>query len=91
MRTDAEDYLMLLIANGVDVNAVTKSQFGLTPLHMVITEPDEVRLLLKHGAKADVKTATTGETPLDLARRLASEGRPGAAESVKLLSAQAPR
>jgi hypothetical protein len=84
-KKDAEDFLSLLISNGVDVNAVTESQSGWTPLHMVITQPEEVQMLLKHGARTDIKTVD-GETPLDLARRLAAQGRPGAAESVKLLS-----
>jgi hypothetical protein len=90
-RAKAEAYLEMFIANGVDVNAVVDTPSGsdITPLHMVISEPDNIRLLLKHGAKPDIRDAN-GETALDRAKRAAAKGDAAAAETVKLLSAQAP-
>jgi hypothetical protein len=85
----AEEMLSLFIARGVDVNAVDeKSKGGWTALHMMASSGnvDGVKLLLKHGARPDIKNRT-GVTPLDYARQWQQKfpAEPNHAEVVRLL------
>lgn len=56
-----------LVSKGADINAA--DMHGDTPLHhAVLVRPDNVDVLLKAGAKPDVRNAS-GETPRELAER----------------------
>jgi hypothetical protein len=79
------------IAAGLDINRPDlRSPLLVTALHYV-TQYDKawyVRVLLEHGARADVRDAK-GETPLDRARKYQRQfpDDPEAAEKVRLLEA----
>lgn len=84
----AEEMLVLFLAKGVDINAPDERLKRWTALHAaaISGEPGETALLLKLGAKIDIRDAD-GKTPLDLAR-LAQEKQPDnsrAAETTRLL------
>ena len=68
----AEEMLVLFIARGVDVNAVSQDgSSAWTALHGMILEGniERVRMLLKHGARVDIQSKT-GLTALDFSRQL---------------------
>lgn len=84
----AEEMLALFLAKGVDINAPDERLKKWTALHAAANsgEPRETALLLKLGARTDVRDAD-GKTPLDLAR-LAQEKHPNnsrTAETLRLL------
>lgn len=67
----AAEMLSLFLARGVDINARSqKTKHHWTALHLLAMDgrPDRVAMLLKHGARPDVKDED-GMTALDLARR----------------------
>jgi len=63
----ALDVIKLLVANGVDVNAVNRN--GQTALHGAARAAEDtiVRFLAEHGAALDIKDRQ-GRTALDIAR-----------------------
>ena len=68
----AEEMLVLFIARGVDVNAVSQDgSSAWTALHGMILEGniERVRMLLKHGARVDIQSKT-GLTALDFSHQL---------------------
>lgn len=68
----AEEMLVLFIARGVDVNAVSQDgSSAWTALHGMVLEGniERVRMLLKHGARVDIQSKT-GLTALDFSRQL---------------------
>lgn len=67
----AEEILTLFLAKGVDINAGDIRASNLTALHVASVEHDvkKAELLIKHGAKLDVKDAN-GRTPLDFVRSM---------------------
>ncbi len=85
---EAEEMLSLFLARGVDVNAGDQRVKGWTALHAVaMSEPvSKVTLLLRHGARVDVRDED-GNTPLDLARRALQQHRhnPALPETILLL------
>jgi hypothetical protein len=72
-KTEAKKMLGFFQSRGVDINSkdtkLTKA--GLTALHHAVyaNEPQQVELLLAHGAKTDVRD-DKNQTPLELARSL---------------------
>ena len=74
---EAEEMLELFISRGVDINAGDVNAGHWTALHTIVAEGnvDRVKLLLAHGAKGNVGN-DDGESPLDMARRMAAL-RPG--------------
>ena len=72
---DKTQLLQYLIKKGVDINALDERS-GVAALHAVVIENDldAVELLLKNGARLDVKDKNTGKTPLDFA--LERRGKP---------------
>jgi hypothetical protein len=91
---EAEQMLTLFLSRGVDIDAGAKSFKDRTALHSaaVAGSVGEVTLLLKHGARADVRDAD-GQTALDLARLIAQQhpGEPNRAEVVRLLEDARPK
>ncbi len=86
--TTAEEMLSLFIAHGVDINAGDERTRHWTALHTVAMEgsPERVTLLMKHGARVDVRDAD-GRTPLDFAREMQQKHptEPNRAEVVRRL------
>jgi hypothetical protein len=84
----AEEMLSLFIARGVDVNAGNERTRHWTALHGTVFDgkPDRVAMLLRHGARVDVR-GTDGMSPLDYARREQQKALndPNRAEIVRLL------
>lgn len=68
---DAEETLTFLLSHGLDVNAGDQEAKNLTALHGAASDAnvERAKLLLKYGARVDVKDAR-GLTPLDVARRM---------------------
>jgi Ankyrin repeats (3 copies) len=66
---DAEEMLSLFLARGVDINARSRLAHDWTALHLAASggEVAVAELLLKHGARVDVRDRD-GKTPLDVAR-----------------------
>jgi hypothetical protein len=85
---EAEEMLTLFLSRGVDINAGAKTFKDRTALHgaAVAGSVGEVALLLKHGARVDLRDAD-GQTALDLARQIQQQhpGEPNRAEVVRLL------
>lgn len=65
----AFDEMAALIAGGANVNALGED--GFTALHWAARDGNLnlVKLLLEHGAKADIKDRLFGDTPIDLAKQ----------------------
>ncbi len=84
----AEEMLSLFLSRGVDINAGSKHFKGRTALHdaAISGAISEVNLLLKHGARLDVRDET-GDSPLDYAIMLLRKfpNQPNRAEVVRLL------
>ncbi len=84
----AEEILALFLDKGVDINAPDERLNGWTALHgaAISREPKEVALLLKYGAKVDVRD-THGRTPLELARLVQTKRQDDSqlAETIRLL------
>lgn len=84
----SEGTLALLVSRGVDINARNSQEQGLTALHAAALagEANGVRLLLAHGARADLQD-DKGRTALELARTAAGKhpDDAGLAEVVQLL------
>jgi hypothetical protein len=72
---EREELLKYLVGKGLDVNRIDVHQ--LTPLHhaVIANEADEVRILLSHGARPDVRDGKFRLTPLELALKLQLEGK----------------
>lgn len=72
-REEKERTLEFLIAKGLDINRIDAHQ--LTPLHgaVLANSLEEVDILLRHGARADIKDARFGLTALELAVKLQTE------------------
>lgn len=91
---EADDMLTLFLSRGVDIDAGAKSFKGRTALQSaaVAGAVGEVTLLLKHGARLDVRDAE-GHTALDLARQIGDQhpGEPNRAEVVRLLEEAAAK
>jgi hypothetical protein len=87
----AEEMLELFLARGVDINAGNQEAQNWTALHSRASESnaDRARLLLKHGARADVRTLG-GIRPLDIARKAQKRhpDNPAATEMIDLLEAE---
>ena len=87
---EAEEMLTLFLSRGVDIDAGNRQVRGWTALHAVSMgdPPAAVALLLKYGARTDVRDED-GRTPLDLARRSQSRypDNPHIAETIRLLEA----
>jgi hypothetical protein len=83
---EAEAMLSLFLSRGVDINAVATN--SRTALHdaAIAGAVGEVALLLKHGARTDVRDAD-GHTALDFARQIQQQhpSEPNRAEVVRLL------
>lgn len=73
--SEREAVLGFLIKHGLDVNRIDVHQ--LTPLHgaVLANSPEEVAMLLRNGARADVKDKKFGLTPLEFASQLQSDGK----------------
>ena len=88
--TEAEEILAIFLSRGVDINAVNQQANGWTALHIVVgDQPEKVDLLLKHGARTDIRDQD-GRTPLELAR-YAQQRRPNnpyLPETIRRLEAQ---
>ena len=86
----AEEMLALFLSRGVDINAGHRQGKNWTALHLAAMSdpPAKVALLLKYGARTDVRDED-GRTPLDLARRSQSRypNDPYTAETIRLLEA----
>ena len=86
----AEEMLALFLSRGVDINAGHRQGKNWTALHLAAMSdpPAKVALLLKYGARTDVRDED-GRTPLDLARRSQSRypNNPYIAEKIRLLEA----
>lgn len=84
----AEKTLLRFMAQGVDINAVDVGTRNWTALHGAALEGEvaQVKLLLRHGARADMRD-TEGLTPLDLARigQAKHPNEPNRAEVVRIL------
>ncbi len=86
-KPQAEERLKLFLAHGVDINAKHKREKGATALHSMVVNGsvENIKLLLKHGAKADVKD-DEGRTPLEWAKDLERlNPSPSRAEIVRVL------
>ncbi|MEC4720155.1 ankyrin repeat domain-containing protein [Noviherbaspirillum sp. CPCC 100848] len=87
---DAEDILGLFLSRGVDINAADKRANDWTALHSAAmnSAPDRVAMLLRYGARTDVRDKH-GSTPLDVARRALQRfpGDPRLPENIRLLEA----
>ena len=87
---EAEELLALFLSRGVNINAGNRQGKGWTALHLaaISDPPAAVTLLLKYGARTDVRDED-GRTPLDLARRSQSRypNDPHIAETIRLLEA----
>lgn len=72
---EREELLKYLVGKGLDINRIDAHQ--LTPLHnaVIANAEDEVRMLLNHGARPDVRDMKFGVTPLELALRLQREAK----------------
>jgi hypothetical protein len=72
---DRERILSFLVDKGLDPNHIDMHR--LTPLHaaVVANSVQEVELLLRHGARPDVKDERYGLTPLELALTLERDER----------------
>jgi ankyrin repeat protein len=85
---DSEEMFALFLARGVDINAGDPRAKNWTALHTVASEGNvaRARLLLKHGARTDVRDQD-GRTPLDIARSMLQKhpADPASAEMVQLL------
>jgi hypothetical protein len=72
-KKEAEKMLAFFLSRGVDINSVDNkvTNAGLTALHHAVNanEPEEVKLLLAHGANANV-LSDQNQTSLELARHL---------------------
>jgi hypothetical protein len=84
----AEELLVLFLQKGVDINSINPSS-GSTSLHLIASLDGNaalVRLLLKHGARTDIRDKW-GHTPLDSARFMDKKfpGNPGRKEIIIIL------
>lgn len=88
----ADEMLSLFLEKGVDINARNQSvDQHWTALHLLAMDgrrPDRITMLLKHGARPDVRDGD-GMSALDLARRELQRypNDPNRAEVVRLLEA----
>jgi hypothetical protein len=89
-KKEAEEMLALFLSRGVDINAGHQQTKGWTALHLVSMgdPPANVALLLKHGARIDIRDED-GMTPLDLARHMQQKypNNPNLPETIRLLEA----
>ena len=54
-----KEIVELLIAKGADLN--TKDRYGMTPLDVVVDNPETTDLLRKHGSKTAVELEAEGK------------------------------
>lgn len=72
---ERERVLKYLIGKGLDVNQI--DMHGMLPLHsaVVLNSADELEMLLRNGARPNVKDKRTGGTPLELAMKLQAKSK----------------
>lgn len=72
---ERERILGFLVGKGLDINHIDMHK--LRPLHAAVlaNSPGEVALLLRHGARPDLKDERHGQTPLELALALERDER----------------
>ena len=72
---ERERVLKYLIGKGLDVNQI--DMHGMLPLHgaVVLNSTDELEMLLRNGARPNLKDKRTGGTPLELAIKLKAKSK----------------
>ncbi len=72
---ERERILKYLIGKGLDVNQI--DMHGMLPLHsaVVLNSTDALEMLLRNGAKPNLKDKRTGGTPLELALKLQAKSK----------------